>query len=486
MELIILLPAVACWVVLARGTIRKALLNVYLPAVLLLPQYYVERFPHLPPLTFADTAILPLVVALWIKEMRRWRFDWMDLWVLLFACSGALSEAFSTALANGTWKNLLASDGRPVVAYPGNGGLQLFQALCAMVAPYMLGKLLIEQQGPSGAGDASQGARKRTVRRIVLLLAVVAGISVIDFLTGQSVWQIAGRHLFPDQSTGWGVQMRWGFGRAQGPFAHAILAGMVFLIGLIYCLWLRAFAPEWGRRRVVSALPLTVRGLVLWAMVGGLLMTQSRGPWIGVGLALVLALLVRKLTLGKAALAFAVVLVVFSVGAYYYGKRYTDVDINHARTEEQRNAVYRRELIDAFVPLVKQRPAFGWGITTLPTMHGQKSVDNQYLLVAAAQGLTGLGLFLLILAGSLMRLFRLARLQLGAEDRALVFAHLTVLMGLMTALTTVYLGEQALLLLFLVVGWIQGMRPAGLRPFGISFGARKAREPEFHFQKVLC
>jgi hypothetical protein len=156
------------------------------------------------------------------------------------------------------------------------------------------------------------------------------------------------------------------------------------------------------------------------------------------------------------------------------------VDINHARTEEQRNAVYRRELIKTFVPLIKQRPAFGWGITTLPTANGQKSIDNQYLLLAATQGLTGLTLFLLILAGSLVRLFRLARLRLATEDKALVFSHLTVLMGLMTALTTVYLGEQALLLLFLIVGWIHGMNPAA-----IATVKRTAKQTELRFQKVL-
>jgi hypothetical protein len=484
MELIILLPAVACWVALAKGPIRKAMLSVYLPSVLLLPQYYVERFPHLPPLTFADTAILPLGVALFVKEIRRWRFDWMDLWVLLFAASGALSEGWSQCLADGTWKQLFSPDGYPVIDNPGNGGLQFFQALCAMVAPYMLGKLLIERgaegHGASGAGTEGQPARKRVVRRLVVLLAVVAGLSVFDFLTGRSFWQTVFRHVFPDQPSVWGQQMRWGFGRAAGPFGHAILAGMIFMMGLIYCLWLRAFAPRWGTRRLIQGLPLTLRGLVLFAMIAGLLMTQSRGPWIGVGLALVLALLVWKLPLGKATLAFAVVLVVFSIVAFYYGRRYTDVDINHARTEEQRNAVYRRELIRTYVPLIEQRPAFGWGITTLPTMRGQKSVDNQYLLLAAAQGFTGLTLFLLILAGSIVRLFRLARRQLGAEDKALVFAHLTVLMGLITALTTVYLGEQALLLLFLIVGWIQGMNPVPVAPF-----KRNVRQTELHFQKVL-
>ena len=475
MDLIILLPAVACWVALAKGPIRRALLSVYLPAVFLLPQYYILRFPHLPPLTFADAAILPLGAALWVKQMRRWRFDWMDVWVVLLAVSAGLSEGMSTALADGTWKGLFSVNTPPLEGNLANGGLQLFQGICGMVLPYMLGKLLIEQQGVEG-----QPARKRVIRRMVVLLVIVAGMSVFDFLTGRSIWQMVFRHFFPDQPVGWTVQMRWGFGRAAGPFAHAILAGMIFLMGLIYCLWLRVFAPRWGTRKILGGLPLTVRGLVLGAIVGGLLMTQSRGPWIGVGLALVFALLMWKLPLGKATLAFVLVLAVFSIAAYYYGERYTNVDINHARSEEQRNAIYRRELIRTFLPIIKERPAFGWGITTLPTLNGQRSIDNQYLLLAATQGLTGLGLFLLILLGSIARLYRLARRPLGMEDKALVFAHLTVLMGLMTALTTVYLGEQALLLLFFIVGWIHGMKPAS-----VGTGIGKARTEEFRFQTVL-
>jgi hypothetical protein len=483
LELIILIPAVACWIALAKWPIRKVLLNVYLPTVLLLPQYFVLRFPHLPPLSFADAAILPLGAALWFREMRRWRLDWMDLWVLLFALSVGLSEALSTPLATGQWRHLLSVDRWPVADHIADGGLQLFEAICTTVLPYMLGKLLIEKQGPDGVP-----ARKRVVRRLVVLLALVAGASVLDFLTGKSLWQRVFRHFFPDQDLVWGVQSRWGFGRIQGPFAHAILAGMIFLMGLMYCLWLRMYAPNWGRRKVINGLSLTVRGVVLFAVVAGLLMTQSRGPWVGVGLALVLAVLMRTFSLRKALVAFLIFLAVFSAGAYYYGRRYTGVDINHAKTEEQRNAIYRRQLLDSYIPLIKQHKAFGWGITTLPTVNGQKSVDNQYLLVAATQGLTGLGLFLLILAGSGVRLFRLAAMPLPGEDRTLVLAHLTVLMGLVVSLTTVYLGEQALILLFFVIGWIHGMRPAETGAAaeldtGLEMG--KTSGPEFRFQKVL-
>ena len=168
MNLIILIPAVVCLVVLARGSAQKALVNVYLPVVLLLPLIYSLRFPHLPPLTFADTAILPLGVAMLMTQMHRWRWSWLDLWVVLFALSAGISEGLNTIAAN--------------------GGLQLFAEITTIVLPYMAGKLLIEQQV---VGD--QPVRKLVVERMVVLLAIVACISVYDFVTGWSSWQIVFR-----------------------------------------------------------------------------------------------------------------------------------------------------------------------------------------------------------------------------------------------------------------------------------------------------
>ncbi len=37
----------------------------------------------------------------------------------------------------------------------------------------------------------------------------------------------------------------------------------------------------------------------------------------------------------------------------------------------------------------------------------------------------------------------------------LVYAHMAVLLGLMTTFTTVYMGEQVVPLFFLVIGWMQ-------------------------------
>ena len=54
----------------------------------------------------------------------------------------------------------------------------------------------------------------------------------------------------------------------------------------------------------------------------------------------------------------------------------------------------------------------------------------------------------------------------------LAFAHLAVLIGLMTTLATVYMGEQVVMLFFLIAGWVQAMHPAVERvPAGQSVGA---------------
>jgi O-Antigen ligase len=476
MAAIILVPALACWAVLAMGSARKALLWVYLPTLLLLPQYYVLRLPHLPPISFADAAILPLGIALIFNGARHWRWTWMDLWVLLFAVCAGLSEALSTELANGDWTKLLSPNfavSQRLSTNLADGGLMFVAGVFTMVLPYIAGKLLIEQE--------HNDMRKKFVARIVALLAVVAALSIYDFLTGRSLWQkLATPLLGANQNEVWEPQMRWGFGRIAGPYGHAILAGMVFLIGLVYCLWLRSADRNWGARRLIHGLPFTLRGIALAAVVAGLLMTQSRGPWIGVALALIFALLMRCLPVAKAVLVFAAFCAVFLAGALYFTSQYTEKAISQASTEEQRNAIYRRQLLTNYTPLVMERKAFGWGVTTLPAVNGQVSIDNQYLMLAVTEGFTGLAAFLAIVAGSALKLLRMLSQPIPAEDRMLALAHLAVLIGLMTTLATVYMGEQVVMLFFLIAGWVQAMHPAIERA-----PLLKPLAPQLGFRRVL-
>jgi len=251
-------------------------------------------------------------------------------------------------------------------------------------------------------------------------------------------------------------------------------------MGLVYCLWLRNADRSWGSRRLIDGLPVTVRGLTLAAIVAGLLMTQSRGPWIGVGLALIFALLTRFLPVGRAVVVFAGFCMVFGVAAVHYAHQYTERAMHEASTDEQRSAIYRRQLLTNYAPVVMQRKAFGWGITTLPTVNGQVSIDNEYLMLAATEGFTGLALFLAIVTGSAAKLLRMISQPIPSEDRMLAFAHLAVLIGLMTTLTSVYMGEQVVMLFFLFAGWVQAMRPVVQRVPVVNPLA-----PQVGFRRVL-
>jgi len=250
---------------------------------------------------------------------------------------------------------------------------------------------------------------------------------------------------------------------------------------MAYCLWLRRVYPDWGKRRLISGFPLTVRGLTLGAIVAGLLMTQSRGPWAGVVLSVIFALLMRSLSVGKAAVVFLVIMGAFAVATYYYGKQYTVEEVTDApTTEEHQSAIYRRQLLANYIPVAMERKAFGWGITTFPKVKGQTSIDNQYLLLAVTQGFAGLGLFLAILVSCAGRLLYLVGRPARPEDQSLVFAHLAVLIGLTVTLATVYMGEQVAMLFFLFIGWVQGMRPAAAE--GAVMGLFPAR---FEFRRIL-
>ena len=450
MDTVILIPAIACLLALAHGSARKALVNVYIPVVLLLPQFFLLRFAHLPPLTFADAAILPLGLAMLVVDVRRWRPAWMDLWVLLFAAMSAMAGGATAALAN--------------------GGADLFKSVVSIVLPYMAGKLLIEREDIEG-----QPERKRLVRRMVVLLAAVAGICVFDFLTGKSSWQIAFRHVFPDQLSAWPAQAHWGFGPIAGPFAWDMLAGMVFLMGLSYCLWLRIFAPEWGRQRILEGVPFTERGLVLVALLGGLLMTESQGSWVGVGLALLLVLLVRTLPLGKAALAFVMLVALVVGAAYQFGQGLLDPPPYSASTDAQPDQLE----VDSASGMVRA-PFVGWILQPNLRLSGDGSVDDEVLKPDGMRNAAGLALFLFILAGSRGRLLRMGTRPFRSEDRALLLAHAAVLLGLAAALAVGYLGEEASLLFFLVAGWVHGMNPVGVRRRRVDEFAGP-----FRFQRVL-
>jgi len=425
MEIIVLIPLFACLVaVFTRGT-QYALQSVVLPTMLLLPTYYFWTARPLPSLNFLDAAFLGLGIGMAWFDLPRWRFSRADIWLAIFLFSVGYADRLG---------------GRITDSY-----FIWFNALLTGLAPYMAGKLLMEYK--NGRIEASL--------KIIWLMVAAAVVSTWEYVFKNNPFARIWNHFFPTQWSGWVTQIRWGFGRVAGPFAQSELAGTVFAFGFLLALWLATTHYEERSGKVI--IPVRLKR-ARWA-VGGLLlilfMTQARGPWIGTLLAICVASIGRARYPQKRAILVVGLLVGIGTPAYIISKEY----ISGPRVDygsERETAQYRAELLDNYIPVAQTGGAWGWG-STFPRIHGQVSIDNEYLFVWVTQGyIGGISFCLLLLEAAIALLTQAGRVK-TAEDRHFVLTLFGYLVGVAFIIATVFLGAQTYPLFFFLMGWAQAV-----------------------------
>jgi hypothetical protein len=203
-----------------------------------------------------------------------------------------------------------------------------------------------------------------------------------------------------------------------------------------------------------------IPGLLLLICV---FLTQSRGPMLAVGVAL-LILLIPRFKNRKVAIVMATVLIaVAAVGAYRYFSQYTNIsDPGTIVNEQQGSALYRRHMNELYQPIVEQGGWLGWGLLSHPVLPGMFSIDNEFLLVHLAYGSSGYILFLLVAAETFRRLFVRSWKLEAREDQAFAIALLGAMAVFWISITTVYMGEQLPQIIFLLIGWSQSIQPVSL------------------------
>jgi hypothetical protein len=423
MSIIILIPALICIIALFRNSATKAFLNIYLPVFFLLPIYYFWKVAALPPIDFAEAALIPIGLAIIVKELRNWRPTLMDASLVAFIFSSCYADS--------------VADRQTAFIF------NLFSALITALIPYMIGKLLIEQRR----------ARIATVKRIVLLLSINCVISAYEYRMGQNPYTLMFRHFFPGETFAWKTQIRWGFGRVSGPFGQSELAGIILIFGLVLALWAGYYHVWEPRFRHFRRWPVSKATTYVSLIALTLLMTQARGPWIGALVAIPIAFIGRAQRVLRTAII--TVLCLALGGALLY------VGLNHytsgpTTSQEQETAQYRQQLLTNYIPIAKQGGAWGWG-HSFPRAAGQGSIDNQYLFVALTQGWVGLLAFCLIAVESLARMFASAVLAQEKSDRYFAWSMFGIMIGLLVTAFTVFLGLQTYQLFFLLAGWSQAL-----------------------------
>jgi O-Antigen ligase len=441
LAILFLTPALFALYYLLKNRQDLAFLNVYLPCLIFLPDYYAFRIPHLPPESAASWALLPIGVSLLFYPIPRLELRRMDLWATLFVFSVAASEILREPEPN-------------------------FAAVGAFVTQnmfaYVVGRRLIEPH-----------LRVATVQRIVLLFACLAPVVFYEYRMTVNPWMDIGRNFF-HLDIPFEFSFRSGKVRAQATFAHSILAAMGF--GIVFTL--DCFLADLYKRDK-SRLGSIIRRLERYhipalLMAFCLFFTQSRGPQLGALVGYSILQIPRFRHLKVAAFVLLVLFAIGAAAAYSFFDAYTSAADNGSLNETQTSAIYRRELLKSYEPVVEQGGWLGWGGLNIPVAGGQKSIDNAYLLMQLAQGKLGLYLFLLIIAEGLWTTAYNAFSFRSPESRFMAFTLLATMISLFQSLTTVYLAGQIVPICWLLLGWSQSLQD------------ESSSEPKFYFKRVFA
>lgn len=433
MSAIAILPGLAALIWIFRRSYREAYLDVYLFSLFLLPGWCRFIVPALPDPTFHEAAILPIAAAFLLQRRDRWRFSVMDLLVIAFAVVLGFSEYRNAGYAEA--QNLM------------------FDMVAAGLLPYALAKGIIEPGG----------LRVAFARRVVWLLAILTVLFAWEFRFAYNPFRLVFDYFFPGQGAGWVTTFRYGFARTAGPYGHAILAGIVFMIGFGLQRWLersglwesrfRRFHPgRWSKARLLTV-----------TLLAGLLMTMVRGPQIGVLLGVVVSAIGVGANPRRRAKWVAAAILILGVPAGIAAYSYVSVGRAAAKDASQESAAYRKELIDKYVDIALDHASLGWGRNGWPKVAGMPSIDNYFLLLALMHGVPATLLLTTILVITAVRALRNG-LRAGPahpKGSSLSFAFAGIVCGLAFALLTVYMGDNVIAIFFTLIGFADGYLTAG-------------------------
>jgi hypothetical protein len=437
-----------------RGRPEKAFLNVYLPCTFLVPYYYAFRIPHMPVLSVGTSALIPIGVAMLLKPRIRWQFRRMDALVVIYIVSFGLSEVLREAS-------------------PKDGMLLWLSEFCEIFLAYIVGRQIIEPN-----------LRLETVKRIIFLFMIQTPFALYEFRFGQNVWLNMAHRVFLVPDVNWFVQLRGGTARIATAFGDAILAGMLFMVAFALNYYLVQIYKMDKSRLGPKMSWLQKYRLPFFILPGLLFLTNSRMP-MACGLMCFLFLQIPRFRSIRTGAIVIVLTVGIGAGAVYaYFQHYTSVSEDKAADEAQTSAIYRKQLVEYYQPILDAGGWLGWGTLSHPSVPGLNSIDNNYMLVQLSQGKLGKYTFILIALESVLTLGIFAAKFRSRESQFLLFSLLGALVGVFVSLSTVYLGEQVLQVLFLLIGWAQSLQDTN-----VAIGARAVAsmsEPKFRFKRVIA
>lgn len=453
------LPAFIAFRVAMKTSPSNAFIKVYLPTLLCLPDYYRVITPGLPDPTFSQGVAIVLVVVSVLKGgLPGYKFSHVDLVVAMYAGCVFNSELQASGYSDA--QNLM------------------FEMLFSVMTPYFLAKSFIEPGG----------LRFVYAKKIVICLSIVAMINIFETRFGMNPFQLTLQRFFPGQGEGWIVTFRFGMARTAGPFGHALLAGIVMMVGFRLQRWLQFYGAWPDKIPQMKWLPIKIPQLMTLIMTGGFFITFAKGAWLAgflAGFLVAVGRIKNRVMALTVVLGFVIFVLIPATGAFL---SYASVGRANAKDDNQETAAYRYELITGYMEVAQEKSMWGWGLTKWPVILGMPSIDNAYLLIFLMHGKIALSCIAYILLGTMVRLLAYS-LRCPPPPRSgasLPFTLASIFLGYTVAIATVYFGKQTVPVLFMILGWSESfMISKAVDAWGDTDKEVQGTPPLYQFRRVL-
>ena len=431
MHAIAIIPAIVALFLCWRKGHARAFIDVYLPAIILLPDYYATKIvPGIPPLTFNQAAILPCALFFLLFNDRKWRFSFTDFLIVGYVGTIVYSE----------YVNIDYKEAQNLA----------FILLTTVFFPYMLTKGIVEPYG----------LRETFAKRLTILFTICAATLTYETRMGKPFIRLFFDRFFPGQGY-WVTTFRWGFARAAGPYGHSIVSGMMFVVAYRIARFVQ-WAGWWKEPvpYLSAKLPfkLDLATFFSLATLAGLFLTLVRGPWLGALTAVGFIFVCRSKNRGAYLTIAIALLIVVGIPSSISFFNYISVGRENALTVAQESAAYRYELIVKYAEIANERLYWGWGRNQWPEVPGMPSIDNNFLLLALNHGIICMILFNIAQLWLMLHLVRLGvKRRMGDPTATLAFSLAGILLAMIVSLATVGLLSSIVQLFFMVLGWCDGL-----------------------------
>lgn len=454
MHLLLWLGALAGLYAVSRMSPGKALLWLYIPVLLIFPDTFHAITPGLPDPSLNVAVMMPLFFYTLTKYGQFWRPSVADLLVISIAVVMGYSEFLAAGYSEA--QNLFTGT--------------LFQ----IIGPYMVARLAVDREG----------LHVVLARKMVIILFAVALIGLFEFRFGWNPFLVLPEKIFRGQGLGWVTTFRHGFARVAGPYAHCILAGMMMMMGYRLHRWLQWNGHWEPKFKKLPSIPFSKAQIITVGLFIGMVTTIARGPWLGGIIAAIIVFAAGRKNRKRALLIMFSLLFLIAIPGYIAFQSYLDVKPGVEMTMSQETAMYRKVLFEKYYNIALDHAWFGWGRNTWPKIPGMPSIDNYYLLLSLMHGVFTTGLFLLLMFWMSVKLF-FKGMSEPEGQHSLAFTFLGIIVGFVVSIVTVYLGENVVPALFLLLGWAEGYMHGKGVVDDKNGGNTSVVKPPFRFKRVI-